>query len=63
MRRAAWRRLGVHAENTVMIGGRMDTDIVAGTESGMEPVWSLTGVTRREEVEWLPYRPPALESQ
>jgi NagD protein len=57
MMRSALRRLGVHSEDTVMIGDRMDTDIVTGTESGMETVLVLTGVTRREDVERFPYRP------
>jgi NagD protein len=35
----------------------MDTDIVAGVESGMETVLVLTGVTSREDVEDFPYRP------
>src|SRR5512143_1675565 len=50
MMRTAINYLGVHSENTVMIGDRMDTDIVAGVESGMETVLVLSGVTRREEV-------------
>ncbi len=57
MMRSALRRLGVHSEDTVMIGDRMDTDIVAGTESGMETVLVLTGVTRAEDVDRFPYRP------
>ena len=40
-----------------MIGDRMDTDIVAGVESGMETVLVLSGVTRREEVSRYPYQP------
>jgi NagD protein len=35
----------------------MDTDIVAGFESGMETILVITGVTRREDVTRLPYRP------
>jgi len=57
MMRMALNHLGVHSENTVMIGDRMDTDIVAGVESGMETVLVLTGVTRREDVRRYPYRP------
>jgi NagD protein len=40
-----------------MIGDRMDTDIVAGTEAGMETVLVLSGVTRSQDVERFPYRP------
>jgi NagD protein len=57
MMRATLRQLGVHSEETVMIGDRMDTDIIAGIESGMETILVLSGVTRREDVERFPYRP------
>ena len=40
-----------------MIGDRMDTDIVAGTEAGMRTILVLTGVTRREQVARFPYQP------
>jgi NagD protein len=57
MMRTAINYLGVHSEDTVMVGDRMDTDIVAGVESGMETVLVLSGVTRREEVSRYPYQP------
>ena len=57
MMRSALRKLGAHSETSVMIGDRMDTDIVAGTEAGMRTILVLTGVTRREEVARFPYRP------
>ncbi|HEY4385468.1 MAG TPA: HAD hydrolase-like protein, partial [Ktedonobacteraceae bacterium] len=57
MLRTALRTLNVHSEDSIMIGDRMDTDIIAGTESGMRTILVLTGVTRREEVERFPYRP------
>jgi NagD protein len=60
MMRAALRQLGVHSEDTVMIGDRMDTDIIAGIESGMETILVLSGVTRREEVEAFAYRPTVI---
>jgi NagD protein len=40
-----------------MIGDRMDTDVVAGIESGMETVLVLSGVTRRDEIGKYPYQP------
>ena len=57
MMRTALNYLGVHSEDTIMIGDRMDTDIVAGVESGMETILVLTGVTKREDVDLYPYRP------
>ena len=57
MLRTALRQLDVHSEEAIMVGDRMDTDIVMGTESGMETVLVLTGVTRREDVDRFPYRP------
>ena len=57
MMRTALNYLGVHSEDTIMVGDRMDTDIVAGVESGMETILVLTGVTTREGVEQFPYRP------
>lgn len=57
MMRIALKSLGAHSENTVMIGDRMDTDIVTGIESGMETILVLTGVTREEDVRRFPYQP------
>ena len=57
MMRTALRKIGAHSEETVMIGDRMDTDIIVGTESGLETILVLTGVTRREDVPRFPYRP------
>jgi NagD protein len=57
MMRNALRYLGEHSENSIMIGDRMNTDVIAGIESGMETILVLTGVTRREDVERFPYRP------
>ena len=57
MIRSALRALGGHSETSVMIGDRMDTDIVAGTEAGMETILVLTGVTTSESVSRFPYRP------
>lgn len=57
MMRSAINHLGVHSENTVMVGDRMDTDIIAGVQAGLETILVLTGVTRRDEVEAFPYQP------
>jgi len=57
MMRTALNYLGAHSEETVMIGDRMDTDIVAGVSSGLNTILVLTGVTQREEIERFPYQP------
>jgi len=57
MMRTALRTLGAHSEDSAIIGDRMDTDIVAGTESGLRTILVLTGVTTRDQVERFPYRP------
>ncbi len=57
MMRTALRYMGEHSENAIMVGDRMDTDVRVGTESGLETVLVLSGVTRREMVDRFPYRP------
>jgi len=57
MMRSALNRIDAHSETTVMVGDRMDTDMVAGLEAGLRTVLVLTGSTRREQVERFPYRP------
>jgi len=49
--------LGAHAAETVMIGDRMDTDVLAGIESGLQTILVLSGVTQREEVTRFSYQP------
>jgi NagD protein len=53
----ARRMLGSRTQDTVMIGDRMDTDIVAGMEAGMTTALVLSGVTTREMLEAFPWRP------
>lgn len=57
MMRTGLRLLGVHSEETVMVGDRMDTDIIAGIETGLDTCLVLSGVSSRETVETFPYRP------
>ena len=56
MMRSALNALDAHSETTAMIGDRMDTDIVAGLEAGLEAILVLTGVTSREDAERHPFR-------
>jgi NagD protein len=57
MMRTALNTLEAHSEETAMIGDRMDTDIVAGLEAGLETILVLSGVTVREQTDVYPFRP------
>jgi NagD protein len=57
MMRSALNYLGAHSEETVMIGDRMDTDIVGAVSSGLDTILVLTGVTKREHIAAYPYQP------
>ena len=57
MMRSALRRIGGHSHSSVMVGDRMDTDVVSGLEAGMRTVLVLTGSTVRDRVGSFPYRP------
>jgi NagD protein len=57
MMRSALNAIDAHSESTAMIGDRMDTDIVAGIEAGLETILVLTGLTSRPDVGRYPYQP------
>jgi NagD protein len=57
MMRTGLKILGIHSAEAVIIGDRMDTDIIAGIESGLDTVLVLSGVTTLEGIEQYPYRP------
>jgi len=57
MMRHAMKQLGTSSEETVIIGDRMDTDIVAGIESEIDTVLVLSGVSTYDTVKQFPYRP------
>ncbi len=57
MMRTGLKILGVHSEEAAMIGDRMDTDIIAGIESGLDSILVLSGVTSPDIMEQYPYRP------
>lgn len=55
--RHALKKLECRREETVIVGDRMDTDIVAGIESEIETVLVLTGVTSEQDLRRFAYRP------
>ncbi len=55
--RDSLKRLGCRREDTVIVGDRMDTDIIAGIESEIETVLVLSGITSREDLVRFPYKP------
>jgi len=57
MMRSALRAIDAHSETTVMIGDRMDTDIVAGIEAGLETILVLSGITTRDAASRFPFLP------
>ncbi len=56
MMRSAINRLEAHSETTMMIGDRMDTDIVSGLEAGLRTILVLTGSTSPHQVDSFPYQ-------
>ena len=57
---SALGHLGVPAENTLMIGDRLDTDILGGINAGMKTAMMLTGVVTRAEVDASEIKPDAI---
>ncbi len=57
MMRSALNRIEGHSETTVMVGDRMDTDVISGLEAGLRTMLVLTGSTSADQVEQYPYRP------
>lgn len=57
MLRSALNRIEAHSENTAIVGDRMDTDIVAGMEAGLETYLVLSGSTKQEEIADYSYQP------
>jgi len=57
MMRTGLRLLGCHSAEAVLVGDRMDTDIISGMECGMSTVLVLSGVSTRETIDTFSYRP------
>ena len=57
MMRHAIKKIQCRREDTLIIGDRMDTDIIAGIESEIETALVLSGITKTEDLALFPYRP------
>ena len=57
MMRTGLRLLKCHSEDAVMVGDRMDTDVISGLESGMSTVLVLSGISTPETLKTFSYRP------
>ncbi len=57
MMRRAGKRLEAETRLTMIIGDRMDTDIIAGVESEIDTALVLSGVTARSDLKRFAYQP------
>ncbi|MCE9531970.1 MAG: HAD-IIA family hydrolase [Planctomycetes bacterium] len=57
MMRGARKELGLSAEQTIMIGDTMETDIVGGVQLGYHTALVLTGSTKRSDLGRYAYQP------
>ena len=57
MMRTGLNMLGCHSAEAVMIGDRMDTDVISGMESGMSTVLVLSGCSTKDTLKMYAYRP------
>ena len=57
MMRTGLSLLGCPRESALIVGDRMDTDIISGIESGIETVLVLSGVAQREDLARFGFSP------
>lgn len=57
MMRTGLKLLNCHSADAVMVGDRMDTDVISGLESGMNTILVLSGVSNRETPNEYAYAP------
>ncbi len=57
MMRMALKKIRCNREESLIIGDRMDTDIIAGIESEIDTVLVLSGITSMETINNFPYKP------
>lgn len=60
MMRTGLKLLHCHSAEAVMVGDRMDTDVISGLESGMSTVLVLSGVSTHDTLQTYGYRPSAV---
>ena len=57
MIREGMNLLGARRADSVIIGDRMETDILAGVEAGIDTILVLSGVATTEDLDRFPFRP------
>ena len=57
MMRHALKKLNCNLEEAIIIGDRMDTDIIAGIEAEIDTTLVLSGITAKDELKMFPYNP------
>jgi NagD protein len=57
MMRAGLRHLDAHSAEACMIGDNLETDIIAGVQTGMVTVLVLSGVSQERDLDRFAYRP------
>ena len=57
MMRAARKRLGLATDETIIVGDTMDTDILGGLQVGYRTVLTLSGVSKREQLDSYAFGP------
>lgn len=57
MLRMGLNKIDAHSEETALVGDRMDTDILAGMESGLQTHLVLTGSTTKKDIQKYAFRP------
>ncbi len=57
MMRTGLKKIGCHSAEAVMVGDRMDTDVISGLECGMSTVLVLSGVSTVDTPKTYAYRP------
>ena len=55
--------LGCHSAEAVMVGDRMDTDVISGMESGMSTVLVLSGCSTKDTLKTYAYLPTMVLKQ